>query len=369
MTKSTDKQRRLETFGAEAAISTDVDALLTLACREIAESLGISHVKALEYLPDQDALIIRAGIGWADHVVGETLIPAGLKSAAGFTLQTGEPTTCRDMETEIRFAIPQLYRDHGLHSMANVLVRAGAEVFGVLEADNDEPRAFNEDDIRLLQSFANILALVVAQANLARRNRQLIEQKELLLKELSHRTKNNNQVLMSIIDIKREKAKTEDARNELEGIQNRLMLLSSLDDILARNEFEDRVDADILVSRVCETGCAALSKQHDEKDLRLHLENGTVSQSQAQSLAIIINEFITNSFKHAGANVGLTVGLRFSGDMLILDLCDGGPGIPDDVDRGLGMNIIDAAAKKIGARTHWLPGAGAHLRVEVRGGE
>ncbi|MBL8659418.1 MAG: GAF domain-containing protein [Rhodospirillales bacterium] len=365
MTPPADQQQRLHTFGARAASSTDVNALLTLACREIAASLGISHVKALEYLQDQNALLIRAGVGWADHVVGEVLIPAGAESAAGYTLQTGMPTTCNDLEAEHRFLIPQLYRDHGVRSMANVLIMSGDEIFGVLEADNNRPRAFGDDDIKLLQSFANILALVISQAHLARQKRELLEHQELLLKEISHRTKNNNQVLMSIIEIKKKKARTDDARKELNGIQNRIMLLSSIDDVLATSNYEDRVDAGVFVSRICGDVCAAISSTRNRRDLRLDLEKGTFSRSQAQAVAIIINEFITNSVKHAHKDAGLAITLRLGREGTVMDLLDGGPGIPDKVDRGLGMNIIDAAANRIGAVTRWIPGGGAHLRLEL----
>ncbi len=365
MTPPADQQQRLHTFGARAASSTDVDALLTMACREIAASLGISHVKALEYLPDRNALLIRAGVGWGDHVIGETLLPGGLESAAGFTLQTGSPTSCDDLDAEERFLIPKLYRDQGVKSMANVLIQSGEETFGVLEADNNRPRAFGDDDIKLLQSFANILALVITQTHLAKQNRELLEQKELLLRELSHRTKNNNQVLMSIIEIKKAKARTEDARRELEGIQHRIMLLSSIDDVLATSHCEERVDTCGFVSRICGNVCAAIANTHDQKDLKLDLESGTFSRSQAQAIAIIINEFITNSFKHADPDAGLFITLRLGDDATVMDLRDGGPGIPDKVDRGLGMNIIDAAAQKIGAVTHWIPGDGAHLRLEI----
>ncbi|HRK95806.1 MAG TPA: GAF domain-containing protein, partial [Rhodospirillales bacterium] len=342
----------VEDFGARAARSLDADVLLQSACREIAEALGVSHVKALEYLPDREAFLIRAGVGWAPGVVGHVTV--GMDSPPGFAVATGQPATSDDLGKETRFPIPQVLLDHGVKSMTNVLIRTGERVFGVLEADNDRRRNFPDRDTELLQGFANVLALVIAQARLAAENRALSEKKELLLRELAHRTKNNNQMLMSMICLHRMKAKSAEAQQALENFENRVRLLSAIDEMLSVDEVSDTVDLPLFLGTVAGKVFAAMHDKQNEARLVLDLQDGSLSRRQSQALAIIVNEFITNSCKYAFADGGrLCVSASFRPEAVVIELADDGPGIPEDAPRGLGMQIIEATARQIPAEVDW----------------
>lgn len=212
MAEHDNDQSRLGSFSTLAVANPDIDSLLHAACLEIHQALDVSHVKAMEYLPDERALLIRAGIGWSEHVVGEYRLSAGFESAAGLTLQTGIPTIANDLATENRFRIPPLLIDHGVRSAVNCLIKADDYVFGVLEADSDNPRHFDDKDVQTLQGFANILALVIVQAMLAKEKLDLSKKLEISLKELAHRTKNNNQMLMSIVSLQKAKRRSSRSR-------------------------------------------------------------------------------------------------------------------------------------------------------------
>lgn len=355
----------LEDFGARAARSPDADVLLQSACRKIAEALGVSHVKALEYLPDREAFLIRAGVGWAPGVVGHVTV--GMDSPPGFAVATGQPATSDDLSKETRFPIPQVLLDHGVKSMTNVLIRTGERVFGVLEADNDRRRKFPDRDTELLQGFANVLALVIAQARLAAENRALSEKKELLLRELAHRTKNNNQMLMSMICLHRMKAKSAEAQQALENFENRVRLLSAIDEMLSVDEVSDTVDLPLFLGTVAGKVFAAMHDKQNEARLVLDLQDGSLSRRQSQALAIIVNEFITNSCKYAFADGGrLCVSASFRPEAVVIELADDGPGIPEDAPRGLGMQIIEATARQIPAEVDWATRGGTRLRLSIR---
>ncbi|MCU0894945.1 MAG: GAF domain-containing protein [Rhodospirillales bacterium] len=358
------RHHRLERFGETAARAPDVDALLQRACQEVAEALRVSHVKALEYLPDRDAFLIRAGVGWAAGVVGEVVV--GFDSPPGYTLATGQPANSADLSKENRFHIPKVLLDHGVKSMANVLIRTGDTVFGVLEADNDRRRKFGERDTELLQGFANVLALVLAQAKLAAENRELSEKKELLLRELTHRTKNNNQMLMSMICLHRMKATAPEAQRALESFENRIRLMAAIDDMLALDEETDDIDVPLFLGAVAGKAFAAMSDKQRETRLVLELQDGTLSRRQAQALAIITNEFITNSCKYAFASGGrLSVSANFAADAAVVEMADDGPGVPADAAPGLGTHIIEAMARQMRAGAEWSTQNGTRLRLFI----
>jgi two-component sensor histidine kinase len=364
MAESSKARRLVEEFGARAAKSLDADVLLQSACEEIAEALGVSHVKALEYLPDQEAFLMRAGVGWAPGVVGHVTV--GMDSPPGFTVATGQPTMSDDLAKETRFAIPQVLLDHGVKSMTNVLIRTGDSIFGVLEADNDRRRKFPERETELLQGFANVLGLVVVQARLAAENRALSEKKELLLRELAHRTKNNNQMLMSMVCLHRMKAKSAEAQQALESFENRVRLLSAIDEMLSVDDAADGVDVPLFLGAVSGKVFAAMDDKQRDTRLMLDLQDGTLSRRQSQALAIIINEFITNSCKYAFANGGrLSVSASFQRDAIVIELADNGPGFPEDAARGLGLQIIEATARQIQAEMDWATRDGTRLRLSI----
>jgi hypothetical protein len=56
-----------------------------------AEGLQAEFSKVLEFLPAQNRLLVRAGVGWDAGVVGAATVGADLESPAGFALQTGKP--------------------------------------------------------------------------------------------------------------------------------------------------------------------------------------------------------------------------------------------------------------------------------------
>ena len=78
-------------FGLLAVEGADLDGLLQQAAAEAARSLDVSHVKVLQYLPDEKRLLVRAGVGWGEGVVGQARIGADIESPAGYALQTGRP--------------------------------------------------------------------------------------------------------------------------------------------------------------------------------------------------------------------------------------------------------------------------------------
>jgi len=60
-------------FGSKALQTRDLDALLYEACMRTAEGLGVERAKVLQHRPDADDLLVRAGVGWAEGVVGMSL--------------------------------------------------------------------------------------------------------------------------------------------------------------------------------------------------------------------------------------------------------------------------------------------------------
>ena len=69
-----------------AALGSDLDALLEKAVKLVARTLDVEHCELLELLPDGTALLLRAGVGWTEGLVGRATVAVGTSSQAGYTV-------------------------------------------------------------------------------------------------------------------------------------------------------------------------------------------------------------------------------------------------------------------------------------------
>jgi GAF domain-containing protein len=206
------QQRLVATFGSEALRAGDFDDLLQEAARLVAEGLGVDFAKVLEYIPREDALLIRAGVGWRDGVVGVLKLGADTASPAGFALKTGQPVISNHLADEPRFRTPAIMAEHGVRRAVNVIVRGEGDgpAFGVLEADTrDASESFSPDDVAFLQAIANVLGLAVDRE----RDRAA---RDLLMREVHHRVKNSLQIAQTVLLLQARAAQAEAARDQLE---------------------------------------------------------------------------------------------------------------------------------------------------------
>ncbi len=356
----------LEFFGGEALASTDLDQLLVLACEHVTKGLDVSHAKVLEYLPDERQLLIRAGVGWEDNVVGVARLGADLDSPAGYALQTGQPTIANDLPTEQRFRVPEVLAHHGVRSAVNVIIKHGDSVFGVLEADSSEPRAFDERDVHFLQGYANILAMSVSHSIIARDNEQLSTRLEIMQNELRHRTKNNNQMLISMINLEKQHQKMLAVRQVLDDVGGRINILNAIDDLIIASDEGGKIDLGRYVLSIV-NNIFALDAERAQK-IRLDADTSTITVDtrRAQAVAIIVNEFLTNSFKYAfQEDKGeIAVKLEQLEHNARLTLSDDGPGISENSEKGVGLRLIDAMADVLDGNSRWDSNHGTKFELE-----
>ncbi|MFQ5341915.1 MAG: PAS domain S-box protein, partial [Anaerolineae bacterium] len=148
-------------LGQRALAGIDLAALMDEAVERVAETLLVEYCKVLELLPDGEALLLRAGVGWQAGLVGQATVSAGLESQAGYTLVSHEPVIVEDLSTETRFSGPPLLHDHGVVSGISVIIQGEGRPFGVMGAHTTSRRTFTQDDVHFLQAAANVLAAAI----------------------------------------------------------------------------------------------------------------------------------------------------------------------------------------------------------------
>jgi PAS domain S-box-containing protein len=139
-----------------------MDAATTIVCR----TLGVEYTKVDQLLPDSQELLVSAGAGWGDGVVGIHRIPGDRHSSpAGYALALREPVIVEDIARETRFEVPTMLREHGVLSDVTVVIGGRDHPFGTLAALSKQRCAFSEHDVSFVQSVANVLAGAVDRAD------------------------------------------------------------------------------------------------------------------------------------------------------------------------------------------------------------
>ena len=153
----------LAKFGELALMSSDLDEILTEACRLVAEALGTDLAKVMQLEEDGETLFARAGVGWKPGVVGAVRLKVTDNTSEGAALKTGEPMISPDIRQEKRFEYPAFLIDNGVMAVANVIIIGGSNrlPFGILQIDSRKPRDFDDKDTAFLRGYANLLAAAV----------------------------------------------------------------------------------------------------------------------------------------------------------------------------------------------------------------
>jgi two-component sensor histidine kinase len=183
---------------------------------------------------------------------------------------------------------------------------------------------------------------------------ELLAQKEFLLRELQHRVMNSLQILSSLLGMQGREAVDPAARTELARARDRVMAMSAVYKYLYGAEVSEKVDFGELLRTIC----AESEKSYSGESRAITCESISliVSGGQAASLAVLVNELITNALKHAYASDEpgpiLVRLLRNEEGVIELRVADHGRGFSGDVDltrpTSLGLKVIVSTARQFG---------------------
>jgi len=108
------QQEALAALGALALRSTDLQQVLAEAARLCASGAGVPFCKILEHRSEHGDLIVRAGVGWREGVVGAAVAKADRSTPAGRAFVTGKPVITQDLRGRHDFVLPSIYAEHGI---------------------------------------------------------------------------------------------------------------------------------------------------------------------------------------------------------------------------------------------------------------
>ena len=328
--------------------------LLSQTARLTAEGLDAEFCKVLEYIHAENRFLIRAGVGWQEGVVGVATIGADLESPSGFALRTGKPVISNHLENEQRFRTPELMLKHGIRRAMNVILQGDGSPYGVLEVDSRSEGEFSEHDIAFLQGAANILGMAIERQRYERNLKAALDRHQVLLKEISHRVKNSLQMVSSMLHLQASTAEDEGLTAQLAEASSRVSAVGRAYERLAYDADVENIDLSAHLQAVCADAITVSS------NCKLHFDGAHgiwLNADRAISLALIVNELVTNAVKYAflsrpDGHIYVRL-VRPNANEALVSVRDDGIGLPSDFDlstsKGLGMRIVTALAKQLGA--------------------
>jgi two-component sensor histidine kinase len=178
-------------------------------------------------------------------------------------------------------------------------------------------------------------------------------EKEVLLQEIHHRTKNNMNVICGLLTLQSSYLDDDHTRQIFQETENRIRSMALVHDKLYQSKDLSKIDFGEYITDLANSLMANYQVSKEEISLRLEVENITVNIETAMPGGLIINELITNALKYAfpAERKGtISVSLKKSTDGAIdLRVADDGIGLPPDFDMrnttSLGMKIITNIAE------------------------
>ena len=181
-----------------------------------------------------------------------------------------------------------------------------------------------------------------------------LKEKEILLKEVHHRVKNNMQVISSILNLQSSYVSDEYALTLLKESQNRIKTMAYIHESLYQNKSFTSVDFSDYVYTLVNNIVQSYAASSDKIKLELDIEKVSLSLDSSIPAGLIINEIITNAIKHAfpGDRKGvITFNLRCENNFVILELKDNGVGFASGIDfensHTLGLQLVNTLVEQI----------------------
>lgn len=155
------QQRVIAKLGLSALAEADLQTFMDSTVRDVTDTLKLDLCKILELQPGGERLLLRAGVGWDEGLVGSGWVDTGINSQAGYTLGVTEPVIVEDLALDTRFSGPALLVDHQVTSGISCVIRYGQQVYGVIGGHTRDQRNFLKEDADFMQAVANVIGTII----------------------------------------------------------------------------------------------------------------------------------------------------------------------------------------------------------------
>ena len=226
----------------------------------------------------------------------------------------------------------------------------------------DAPRQFTEEEVQLTQTIVTYIAIALTRKQVETKLQSSLAEKEVLLREVHHRVKNNLGMVDSLLSMQARYVNDAEALRLLSDSQRRIHAMSLIHEQLYQSQDVGKVNFCEYLQRLVGNLYNSTSFNNNQIELKLEitpsLSTSLLDIDNAISIGLVVNELLTNAFKHAfpDQNGGLIEVILYESlddHTLHLIIRDNGVGIPKTVDLNssvsLGLRLVNILTQQLRA--------------------
>lgn len=198
-----------------------------------------------------------------------------------------------------------------------------------------------------------------------------IEEKELMLKEIHHRVKNNLQIMLSLVRMQGRNSKsTETSEELLRSFENRIMSMTLIHELLYNSSDIKKISLEAYINKLSINLLKVYTSESERISIVVKIKDILLSVDSIIPCGMIINELVSNSLKH-GFPENRKGKIKI--EMIQLDNCfqltvsDNGIGYPDNITinnkRSLGIQIVKTLSAQLGGNPEFKNENGALFSI------
>jgi PAS domain S-box-containing protein len=187
-----------------------------------------------------------------------------------------------------------------------------------------------------------------------------LKEKDILLREIHHRVKNNLQIICSLINLQSGYVKDKETVGIFRDCQNRVKTMALVHEELYRSDDFSRIEFGEYIRRFADHLIISYGSDYSRIKINVETKGVFLDISSAISCALIMNELVSNSLKHAFKDKAgeIFIGLHMEEDQcgegekkVVFTVSDNGVGLPPDLDfrntTSLGFQLITALTEQL----------------------
>lgn len=183
-----------------------------------------------------------------------------------------------------------------------------------------------------------------------------LKEKKVLLQEIHHRVKNNLAIVSGLLQLQMYESDDPVLHDTLEESERRIQTMALIHEKLYNSDSMGHISCDSYIGDLVETIRNTIGSDQ-EVDVIIDIEDIKLDINRAVPFALLVNEAVTNSLKHAfegEKNNQIAIRISKEDDNVYTQISDNGKGLPKNMSAGesdtLGMNLIDSFARQLDAK-------------------
>ncbi|MHC5757791.1 PAS domain S-box protein [Nostoc sp.] len=366
-----EREQLMRTVAQRIRQSLNLQDILNATVQEVRDLLGVDRVVVYQFDSEMIGTIMAESVepGWTVSL-GVEIHDTCFQTGAGVGYYQGH-----------KRAIANIYEagltDCHIRLLERFEVKANLVVPILLEVSSQNPgshlwgllvahqcsgsREWEENQLDLLDQVTVQLAIAIqqssileqAQTELVQRQKAQVKlkntlaEKEVLLKEVHHRVKNNLQIVSSLLQLQSQTLKDPEVIKVLRESQNRIESISLIHKNLYTSANIGQIDVADYISNLAASLLISYQICPGKIALETDIDSVSLNVDQAIACGLVINELISNALKHAFPNqqVGtISIALRNIGNSIEMTIRDNGIGLPENLDwrntDSLGLSLV-----------------------------